>query len=137
MRPHAAARDSRNRNANRPAKPATNAPEAPANATLLKRRMRRTALLGNIVIMPSTGRLVTALSERESWNVGSISLAANAAARPTSTDAAKASAISTRRFGNTGCGDTRGGSITLKRVPPASATPSPSDADSRRASSAS
>ena len=53
-------------NANNAANDATNAPEAPANRTLLNRFMRRAAWLGNIVTMPTTGRFVTMPSERAS-----------------------------------------------------------------------
>ena len=52
--------------------------------------------------------------------VGMISLAAKLAINPAAKDAASAIAISTKRDGGTGCGETRGGSITRNWVPPAS-----------------
>jgi hypothetical protein len=73
-----------------------------------------------------------------SWTVGRICEIAKLANTPAASETRRTSGTIAIRFGNTGFGDTRGGSIRRKSATRDEAsTSSDSDADSRRATSCS
>ena len=105
------------------AKTTTRPPDARKNRTRSMRARRRSSSPSTAETIPSSGSPVRARKSAGSANTGRIWLAAKAVKSPAPSAAARASGSSSRRFGNTGLGDTRGGSINRK-----SATP---DAESR------
>src|SRR6185312_9682475 len=105
----------------------------PANSQELLRRAWTSESLGSIDTMPRIGRLLVSRRPRASWNVGINWLTAKLIPRPAASDSSSAIPRSPRRFGATGCGDTRGGSITRNCAPVESWTSLPIVADSRRA----